>query len=79
MVTKPSYCCVFLVVFQTYLVARIIVQQISLNLTHEINTVLKSRFSKFRGNRLIFVQTERQFAKHHSWKICSYREIKTLK
>ena len=58
MVTRPSWCCVFIVVSQTYLVAQIAVKQISLNLADEINS-LKLKNFKFRGNRSIFVRTER--------------------
>ena len=47
-----------MVVSQTYLVAQITVEQISLNLADEINS-LKLKNFKFRGNRSIFVQTER--------------------
>ena len=43
---------------QTYLVAQIRVEQISLNLGDEINS-LKLKNFKFRGNRSIFVGTER--------------------
>ena len=47
-----------MVVSQTYLVAQITVEQISLNLADEINS-LKLKNFKFRGNRSIFVRTER--------------------
>ena len=47
-----------MVVSQTYLVAQITVEQISLNLADEINS-LKLKNFKFRGNRSIFVQTEK--------------------
>ena len=47
-----------MVVSQTYLVAQITVEQISLNLSDEINS-LKLKNFKFRGNRFIFVRTER--------------------
>ena len=47
-----------MVVSQTYLVAQITVEQISLNLADEINS-LKLKNFKFRGNRSIFVLTER--------------------
>ena len=47
-----------IVVSQTYLVAQITVEQISLNLADEINS-LKLKNFKFRGNRSIFVRTER--------------------
>ena len=43
---------------QTYLVAQIRVEQISLNFADEINS-LKLKNFKFRGNRSIFVRTER--------------------
>ena len=52
----------FIVVSQTYLVAQITVEQISLNLVNEINS-LKVKSFKFCGDRSIFVKTERQFAK----------------
>ena len=48
----------FHVIYQTYLVAQITVEQISLNLADEINS-LKLKNFKFRGNRSIFVRTER--------------------
>ena len=48
------------------LVLQITVEQISLNLTAEINTVLKLKKLKFCANRSIFVRTETQVAKHHS-------------
>ena len=51
-------CCVFIVVSQTCPVAQITVEQISLNLADEINS-LKLKNFKFRGNRSIFVRTER--------------------
>ena len=51
-----------MVVSQTYLVAQISVEQISLNLADEINS-LKLKNFKFCGDCSIFVQTERQFAK----------------
>ena len=47
-----------MVVSQTYLVAQITVEQISLNLADEINS-LKLKNFKFRGNPSIFVRTER--------------------
>ena len=47
-----------MVVSQTYLVAQITVEQIYLNLADEINS-LKLKNFKFRGNRSIFVRTER--------------------
>ena len=47
-----------MVVSQTYLVAQITVEQISLNLADEINS-LKLKNFKFRGNRSILVRTER--------------------
>ena len=47
-----------MVVSQTYLVAQITVEQTSLNLADEINS-LKLKNFKFRGNRSIFVRTER--------------------
>ena len=47
-----------MVVSQSYLVAQITVEQISLNLAEEINS-LKLKNFKFRGNRSIFVRTER--------------------
>ena len=47
-----------MVVSQTYLVAQITVEQISLNLANEINS-LKLKNFKFRGNCSIFVRTER--------------------
>ena len=43
---------------QTYLVAQIRVEQISLNFADEINS-LKLKNFKFRANRSIFVRTER--------------------
>ena len=47
-----------MVVSQTYLVAQITVEQISLNLADEINS-LKLKNFKFCGSRSIFVRTER--------------------
>ena len=47
-----------MVVSQTYLVAQITVEQISLNLAEKIKS-LKLKNFKFRGNRSIFVRTER--------------------
>ena len=47
-----------MVVSQTYLVAQITVEQISLNLADEINS-LKLKNFKFRGKRSTFVRTER--------------------
>ena len=47
-----------MVVSQTNLVAQITVEQMSLNLADEINS-LKLKNFKFRGNRSIFVRTER--------------------
>ena len=47
-----------MVVSQTYLEAQTTVEQISLNLADEINS-LKLKNFKFRGNRSIFVRTER--------------------
>ena len=47
-----------IVVSQTYLVAQITVEQISLNLSDEINSLKLKNFN-FRGNRSIFVRTER--------------------
>ena len=41
---------------ETYLVTQITVEQISLNLADEINS-LKLKNFKFRGNRSIFVRT----------------------
>ena len=41
---------------ETYLVTQLIVEQISLNLADEINS-LKLKNFKFRGNRSIFVPT----------------------
>ena len=40
LITRPSECCVFIVASQTYLVAQITVEQISLNLTDEIHKFL---------------------------------------
>ena len=42
MVTGSSLCCVFTVIFQTYLVAQVTVERFSLKLADEINTVLKT-------------------------------------
>ena len=50
------YCC--FTNSQTYLVAQIGVEQISLNFADEINS-LKFKNFKFRANRSIFVRTER--------------------
>ena len=50
--------CILIVASQTCPVAQITVEQISLNLADEINS-LKLKNFKFRGNRSIFVQTER--------------------
>ena len=47
-----------MVVSQTYLVAQITVEQISLNLADEINSLKRKNF-KFRGNPSIFVRAER--------------------
>ena len=47
-----------MVVSQTYLVAQITVEQISLNLADEINS-LKLKNFKFRGSRSILVPAER--------------------
>ena len=44
---RQSWCCVFIVVSQTYLVAQITVEQVPLNLTDEINTALNSRILSF--------------------------------
>ena len=46
-----------MVVCQTYLVAHITVEQISLNLADEINSLILKNF-EFRGNLSIFVRTE---------------------
>ena len=43
MVTRSNLCYVFIVIFQTYLVAQVTVEQFSLNLAYEINTVLKTQ------------------------------------
>ena len=43
MVTRSNLCYVFIVIFQTYLVAQVTVERFSLNLAYEINTVLKTQ------------------------------------